>query len=70
MSSQEIALSWERAKRLAERIWEAYVTGIGVAQAKKDQKSLQVWVNLVRENGIIYNGCFDEYLELNLDIGV
>ena len=48
MTNREIALCWERARQMAERIWEAYVTGIGVEQAKKDQKSLAVWLNIVK----------------------
>lgn len=66
MSNEEIALAWERARRMAERIWEAYILGTGVEQARKDQKSLAVWIQSAQENGIVYNGCFDEVLALKV----
>ena len=66
MTNQEIKLCWERAEQMAVRIWEAYVTGVGVEQATKDQKSLAVWLRSVRENNIVYNGCYDEYVTLKL----
>lgn len=66
MTNQEIKLCWERAEQMAVRIWEAYVTGVGVEQAKKDQKNLAVWLRSVRENNIVYNGCYDEYVTLKL----
>ena len=66
MSNREIALAWERAKRLADNIWTAYITGVGIAQAKQDQKSLKVWLDLVRENGLVYNGSLDEFLKIKL----
>jgi hypothetical protein len=66
MTDQEIKLCWERAERMAMRIWEAHITGAGIEQAKKDQKSLAVWLRLVRENNIVYNGCYDEYVTLKL----
>ena len=66
MTNQEIKNCWERAAQIATRIWEAYVTGAGVKQAKKDQKSLAVWLRLVRESNIVYNGCYDEYIALKL----
>lgn len=66
MSNYEIQLAWERAERMAQRIFEAYVTGLGVKQAKKDQESLRVWLACVKENRIVYNGCYDEYLTMKL----
>ena len=66
MSNEEIALAWERAERMAERIWEAHVLGIGVEQARKDQKSLALWLSVVRVNGYVYNGAYDEYVTLKI----
>ena len=66
MTNQEIALCWERAERMVARIWEAYILGTNVAQAKEDQKSLALWLNMVREYGYVYNGCYDEYVTLKL----
>lgn len=64
MTNEEIALAWERAERMVERIWEAHVLGIGVEQARKDQKSLALWLSVVRENNYVYNGVYDEYVTL------
>lgn len=66
MTKREVKQAWERANRLAELIWEAYVTGIGIDRAIKHQKSLKVWLDLVRENGYVYNGNLDEFVNLRL----
>ena len=66
MSNSEIALAWERAERMVARIWEAYVLGANVEQARKDQKSLALWLDMVREYGYIYNGAYDEYVTLKI----
>lgn len=66
MTNLEIQKGWERAERLAIQIWEAYVTGIAVESARNAQKTLKVWLDLVRENGYIYNGSLDEYVTLRL----
>jgi hypothetical protein len=66
MNNQEIALCWERAERMAERIWEAYLFGTNKEQAKADQKSLALWLDMVKEYGLIYNGSLDEYVTLKL----
>ena len=66
MSAREIKECWERAERYAEAILEAKWLGIDVEGAKRKQKSLAVWINLVRENGYIYNGNLDEYLTIQL----
>lgn len=66
MNNREIALAWEKAERLAENIWSAYATGVGVEQAKKNQKSLALWLDMVREYGLVYNGSLDEYVALEL----
>lgn len=66
MTDLEIQKGWERAERLAIQIWEAYVTGIAVESARNAQKTLKVWLDLVKENGYIYNGSLDEYVTLQL----
>lgn len=66
MTNKEISNAWERAERLAERIYSAYITGIGIEQAKKDQKSLTLWLQMVKEYGLIYNGNLDYFVELKL----
>lgn len=66
MTKREIQLAWEKADRMAEAIWAAYVLGVGVETAKTYQKSLGVWLNIVRENGYVYNGALDEYVTLPL----
>ena len=66
MSNKEIAQAWSRAERLAENIYLAYTTGIGLEQAKKDQQSLRLWLQMVKEYGLVYNGVYDEYVTLKL----
>lgn len=66
MTNIEITQAWERAERMAETIYTAYALGIGTEQAKKDQKSLAILVNMAKENGFVYNGCYDEILNLKL----
>ena len=66
MSNQEIKLCWERAERMVTRIWEAYILGTNLAQAREDQKSLALWLNMVKEYGLVYNGAYDEYVTLKL----
>ena len=66
MNNQEIALAWKKANRLAENIYAAYVTHIGLEQARKDQKSLRLWLQMVKEYGLVYNGSLDFYAELKL----
>jgi hypothetical protein len=51
---------------MVERIWEAHVLGVGVERARKDQKSLALWLKMVKEYGYIYNGAYDEYVTLKL----
>jgi hypothetical protein len=64
MTNEEVAKGWERAKMLAMRIWDAYVYEVGTSQAKKDQQSLKIWLDLMREFGYVYNGQYDEYVNL------
>ena len=66
MTTKEIKDSWERAERYAQAILEAKYLGVDVEGAKRKQKSLAVWLKIVRESGIVYNGGLDEYLTIKL----
>lgn len=66
MSNREIQLAWERAYRMAESIFEAHALGIHKEQSRKEQKSLAVWLKIVREGGIVYNGNLDEYVTMKI----
>lgn len=66
MTNIEITQAWDRAAKMAKTIYAAYALGIGIEQAKKDQKSLAILVNMAKENGFVYNGCYDEILNLKL----
>jgi hypothetical protein len=66
MSNQEIQYSWERAERYAQAILEAKWLGIDVEGAKTKQKSLRLWLDMVREYGLVYNGALDEYATMQL----
>ena len=68
MSKNAISVAWEACNLLATQVWNAYVTGEGIQEAKHNQQLLRKWVEYARENNIVYNGCYDEYIELNLDI--
>lgn len=66
MTNKEIADAWKKAGEMAERIYAAYITGVGVKQAKKDQQSLKLWLGMVKEYGLVYNGSLDEYANMKL----
>lgn len=66
MTNKEIADGWARAERLVESIWSAYVTGVSIEQAKKDQISLIIWLGIVKEARLVYNGCYDDFVTLRL----
>ena len=66
MTSREIATAWALAERKAEMIWEAYVSGVGIEQARKAQQDLRLWLDMVKEYGLVYNGNLDEYVTLKL----
>lgn len=66
MTNYEIQQCWEKAERLAENIANAYYTGIGIKQARKDQENLKLWLQMVKEYGLVYNGSLDEYIALKL----
>lgn len=66
MTNREIANAWALAERKAEIIWEAYVSGVGIDQARKAQQDLRLWLDMVKEYGLVYNGGLDEYAMLKL----
>ena len=66
MTNKEIARAWERAEEMAIRIQRYIWLGDGKEQARKDQKSLKVWLGIVKESGIVYNGCYDELVERDI----
>ena len=66
LSAEIIEYYWNGAKLCAESIWVAYVTQRGLGQAKLDQGWLRQWVKEAREAGLVYNGCYDEYLTIKL----
>lgn len=66
MTTKEVKEGWERADRYVQAILEAKYLGFDVEGAKIKQKSLAVWINLIREGGYVYNGSLDEYLTITL----
>lgn len=66
LSAEIITYYWERARLCAESVWLAHCTGEAVNQAKLDQQWLRQWVKEAREAGLVYNGCYDEYINLKL----
>lgn len=61
-----IACAWKRANILVKKIWEGFCSFRFSEEAKKAQKELKQWLDYVRENGLVYNGCFDEYIAIQL----
>lgn len=66
MTTKEVKEGWERAERYAQAILEAKYLGFDVEGAKRKQKSLAVWISLIKEGGYVYNGNLDEYLTIVL----
>lgn len=62
MTNEAIKKCWERAKELAYNIQRAIWFAGDIEQARKDQLELRAWIGKVKEEGIVYNGCYDEYL--------
>ena len=62
MTKEEIKRGWERAEKLAYNIQRAIWFVGDKEQARKDQLELQAWINKVKAEGIVYNGCYNEYL--------
>lgn len=66
LSTEIIAYYWNRARLCVESVWEAYVTGRELGQAKLDQQWLKQWIKEAREAGLVYNGQYDEFVLLKL----
>lgn len=63
MTNAEIKAKWERMAELALYIQQTIWFQGNVAIAKAYQKELREWVAYCKANGIVYNGCYDEYIE-------
>lgn len=66
MSNIDIKVKWARAEELALYIQQTIWFQGDKATAKAYQKELREWVAYCKANGIIYNGCYDEYIEREL----
>ena len=66
LDNETIAYYWQRAKLCAESVWLAHCTGQNIGQAKLDQNWLRQWVKEAREAGLVYNGRYDEYINMKL----
>lgn len=66
MDNNEVKIAWERAEKYAEIILSAYYLGIGILNAKKKQLLLKQWVEFMKSNNYVYNGCYDEIIALQL----
>lgn len=66
LDAEIIAYYWNRAGLCVESVWEAYVTGRELGQAKLDQQWLKQWIKEAREAGLVYNGQYDEFVLLEL----
>lgn len=62
MTKEEIKSGWKRAEELAYNIQRAIWFVGDKEQARKDQLELRAWIDKVKAEGIVYNGCYDEYL--------
>ena len=66
MSNIDIKAQWERMAELALYIQQTIWFQGDKAIAKAYQKELREWVAYCKANGIVYNGCYDEYIEREL----
>ena len=66
MSNIDIKAKWERMAELALYIQQTIWFQGDVKIARAYQKELREWVAYCKENGIVYNGCYDEYIEREL----
>lgn len=66
MTRKEVHQMWAKADTMAENIYIAHLTGIGLKQAKKDQQSLRLLVQMAREYNLVYNGQYNEYINIKL----
>lgn len=66
LDNETIAYYWQRAELCAESVWLAHCTEKNIGQAKLDQEWLRQWIKEAREAGLVYNGRYDEYLNIKL----
>ena len=62
MSNIDIKAKWARAEELALIIQKAIWFCGNKTEAKIAQKELSEWLAYCKKNGIVYNGCYDEYV--------
>lgn len=61
LTNKEINMLWTKAERLAEDIYFAWVYS-NVAEGKKKQAELKAIIDLLVDEGCLYNGCYDELI--------
>ena len=66
MTKQEIQTGWQCAETLVGIIVNAYVNGVDIEGGRKAQAMLAQWLDVVKREGIVYNGNYDEYLTYKL----
>ena len=66
MTNAEINAKWERAAKLAEIIVFAWAYDNNKEAARRAQKELAEWIKIAREEGLVYNGCYDEYITMHI----
>ena len=67
MTTDELVCEWrKKAEDLVASVWCGYMLGINIEQARADQQVLALMISLVREQGIIYNGCYDYFTTLKI----
>lgn len=66
LDNETITYYWQRAELCAESIWLAHCTEKNIGQAKLDQQWLRQWIKEAREAGLVYNGKYDEYINMKL----
>jgi hypothetical protein len=66
MTNAEINAKWERAAQLAEIIVFAWAYDNNKVEARRAQKELAEWLKTAREERLVYNGCYDEYITMHI----
>lgn len=66
MTNAEINTRWKIAAKLAEIIVFAWAYDNNKEEARRAQKELAKWLKTVREEGLVYNGCYDEYITMHI----
>lgn len=66
LDNETIAYYWQRAELCAKSVWLAHCTEKDIGQAKLDQEWLRQWTKEAREAGLVYNGRYDEYINMKL----